>query len=1123
MPRWKHTFAYLVTGDPDPKITPAITRTDSRFIFNGTINKVNATFLVDSGCSTNVISADFVRKNNIPITKSDNLHLRFGNGNTSNSNTFATVVLNRKNYSRTIKFVVAPIFQDAIIGTPWFEDIEITHLDWQYRTFQFKDKFSKTSHDWSNIKRARIEKVIHCTINELQANTTWIASIPINEILEINEIKEEPSHRGIFNFKAQPKKPDLPSMIDQTKLEPLLQHYDSIFQEPTKLPPPRPENHKIILEPDSKLPPWRPLGHLSQYELQVLKETLTNLMDKGFIKHSSSPYGANILFAKKSDGGLRLCIDYRRLNSITVKDRTPLPNIKEMQDRLAGAKFFTKLDLRDGFYNIMIHPDDQHKTAFRTRYGHFEFLVLPFGLCNAPATFTRMMNRIFGHLYDSCIIAYVDDVLIYSNTEDDHLAHLQLVFELLQTNTLFLKLSKCEIAKESVNYCGTKVSQEGIHLAQDKLESLFNTPVPTNIKQMQSFLGICNWFRDFIPAFSLVATPLTELTKKVTPWSWTPREHNAVMLLLHRIASAPCLRFFDQDRETHIYTDASLFGLGGWLGQVYEDGVHPVMFWSRKLLPAEVNYHTHERELLALVDFTKKCRHYILGMPEVISQTDHKALIYLQNQPKLSIRQANWVEWLQQFNIKIEYLPGLYNFLADHLSRNPEFTPTCPRCQETFTLSREVKPIEINQSEEIVPFNTKKIANEIKKVRFLDQDRETLTLSKEVKPIEVNQSEVIVPFDTKKIAIEIKKEFPDCAGQPDKLERHWTFTEGLLYYLGKLFIPTPVRIDLLHDHHSVAQAGHLGFQKTLNRLLPLYYWPTMRKDCYNFVKICDPCQRSKKSNQPTRTILKPLPVPIERFHTVQMDFFPTPRDSAGYNSVMIIVDKLTKFIDLQPCKTTSTAAAIATIFYKSWLCRGFPAPKVIVSDRDPRFISKFWGEITSAMDTRLAMSTARHQQTNGLGEQVVRRVKDCFRALGRPKNWRNDLAAIAFALNSAIHSSTGFTPNSLVYGYSPEDINPFQPFASDLDLLHDAIQNALARVGRTEITYNKHAQAHEGLEVGDYVLLDRTGLNWPEDQNKPSLLLPPKIGPFRIVAKHPTENYELVLPNSWKVHPIFAR
>jgi len=169
------------------------------------------------------------------------------------------------------------------------------------------------------------------------------------------------------------------------------------------------------------------------------------------------------------------------------------------------------------------------------------------------------------------------------------------------------------------------------------------------------------------------------------------------------------------------------------------------------------------------------------------------------------------------------------------------------------------------------------------------------------------------------------------------------------------------------------------------------------------------------------------------------------------------------------------------------------------------------------------MSTARHQQTNGLGEQVVRRVKDCFRAIGRPKNWRNDLAAIAFALNSAIHSSTGFTPNSLVYGYSPEDINPFQPFASDLDLLHDAIQNALARVGRTEITYNKHAQAHEGLQVCDYVLVDRTGLNWPEDQNKPSLLLPPKIGPFRIVAKHPNENYELVLPNSWKVHPIFAR
>jgi hypothetical protein len=189
-----------------------------------------------------------------------------------------------------------------------------------------------------------------------------------------------------------------------------------------------------------------------------------------------------------------------------------------MQERISSAKIFTKLDLRDGFHNVMLHPDDQHKTAFRTRYGHFDFKVLPFGLCNAPATFTRMMNRIFGDLYDTCIIAYVDDILIYSKTEEDHLRHLDLVFQRLQENKLFLKLSKCAFGKSSVDFCGTTVSSQRLHIDSSKLETLFATPAPTNVKQLQSFLGICNWFRDFITDFSIIAHCLTELTKKATPW-----------------------------------------------------------------------------------------------------------------------------------------------------------------------------------------------------------------------------------------------------------------------------------------------------------------------------------------------------------------------------------------------------------------------------------------------------------------------------------------------------------------------------------------------------------------------------------------------------------------------------
>jgi hypothetical protein len=216
-----------------------------------------------------------------------------------------------------------------------------------------------------------------------------------------------------------------------------------------------------------------------------------------------------------------------------------------------------------------------------------------------------MMNRIFGDLYDTCIIAYVDDILIYSATEEDRLRHLNLVFQRLQENKLFLKLSKCAFDKSSVDFCGTNVSSQGVHIDSSKLEALCATPAPTNVKQLQYFLGICNWFREFIPDFSIIAHCLKELTKKATPWQWNYDRQTAVLILLHKIANAPCLTYFDPDLETHLFTDASLYGIGGWLGQRHADGkIHPIAFWKRKLLPAEIHYPTHECELLALVEIT---------------------------------------------------------------------------------------------------------------------------------------------------------------------------------------------------------------------------------------------------------------------------------------------------------------------------------------------------------------------------------------------------------------------------------------------------------------------------------------------------------------------------------------
>ena len=693
-PHWKESWAFLVSGTPKPDELPVIPRAGtscSRFVFNCTINETRAVALADTGCTAMVVSADYVEKHKLKTERCEETSFRFANKTSRSANRKITIEFTRDKYTRTMDCYVAAIKHDIILGTPWFDSVA-TNLDWRSRQIHFLDYATNTRHTWSAIGKPKSQMIRRVRYSDPQAflrNTEWAAVIDLQLLhdpteqdiaeMDVDESLEIP--KGMYDY-SQADQADRPApirLISDERLARILKKYDSIFQEPTELPPSRPDDHGIELT-DVKIPPWRNLGNLNQYELEALKEYLQKMFAKHWIEHSKSPFGASILFAKKKDGTLRVVVDYRGLNNITVKDRTPLPNIKEMQERLRGAKIFTKLDLRDGFNNILVRPEDQHKTAFRTRYGHFQYRVLPFGLCNAPATFMRMMNRIFGDLYDSCIIAYVDDIRIYSATPEEHEAHLALVFDRLREHRLYLKLSKCSFAVDRTEFCGTDVDTTGIYLDRSKLDPLFRTRIPKTVKDVQSFLGVCNWFRDFIPQFADSALPLTELTKKNCPWRWTPLEHAAVVLLLHRISSAPCLRYFDPSLDIVLHTDASLFGIGGWLGQVHPDGLHPVLFWSRKLIPAEANYPTHERELLALVKMCEKFRPMLLGRP-FLAKTDHRAIIHLQNQPLLSHRQVRWVQCLQEYQIVIEYIPGEKNFLADLLSRSPTFVPLCSACK----------------------------------------------------------------------------------------------------------------------------------------------------------------------------------------------------------------------------------------------------------------------------------------------------------------------------------------------------------------------------------------------------------------------------------------------------------
>ncbi|WVZ51917.1 hypothetical protein U9M48_003017, partial [Paspalum notatum var. saurae] len=451
--------------------------------------------------------------------------------------------------------------------------------------------------------------------------------------------------------------------LQEIKKIPAVCEFPDVFpKELPGLPPDRNVEFSIELVPCTAFVSKRPYGMAPDVRKE-LKTQLQEQLDKGFIHPSSSPWGCPALFVEKKDqGGKQLCVDYRPLNAVTIKNKYPLPHIDILIDQLAGARVFSKIDLRSGYYQIKIREEDIPKRAFLTRYGLYEYLIMSFGLTNAPAFFMYMMNSVFMNELDKFLVVFIDDILIYSKNEEEHKEHLRIVLTRLREHKPYAKFSKCVFWLKEVSFLGHILSEKWVAVDPSKVESVLNWKQPESVTKIRSFLGLAGYYRRFIKNFSKTAKPMTSLTKKNAKYTWSPNCEEAFQSLKRSLTTAPVLAQSDVTKPFDVYCDASGNGLGCFL---MKEG-RIVAYASRQLRKHEAYYPTHDLELAVVVHALKIWRHYLLGNTCHI-YTDHKSLKYILTQPELNMRQRRWLELIKDYDLEIHYHPGKANVVADAL------------------------------------------------------------------------------------------------------------------------------------------------------------------------------------------------------------------------------------------------------------------------------------------------------------------------------------------------------------------------------------------------------------------------------------------------------------------------
>ncbi|GBG81573.1 hypothetical protein CBR_g32564 [Chara braunii] len=563
------------------------------------------------------------------------------------------------------------------------------------------------------------------------------------------------------------------------------------MQEPFGLPN-RPTKHCIELLPGA-VPPKGRIYRMSPAELEELRRQLETLTSKGWIKPSTSEFGAPVLFVPKGSGEFRMCIDYRGLNKITRKSTEPLPRIDGLLDIVQGCTIFSKVDLKSGYHQIEMAEEDVHKMGFKTRYGTYEYLVIRFGLCNAPGTFQTEMHRIFRPYLDKFMVVYLNDIVVFNKTTREHAEHLALVLQSLRDNQYKINKEKSSFGVPSVIDLGHVISGDGLAPEAAKIAAIQDWPQPQTVRDVRSFLGLASYYRNLVRNFSAVAAPLTNLIKKDTPFLWSLHCQMTFAGLKQALTRAPVLKLSDPTMPFVLTTDASQYGIGAVLQQDDGNGLRPVEFMSKKIKTQMLQDSTYEKELYALVSALKHWKYFLLGRHFKIF-SDHSTLQWLKSQGELNDKLARYIQFIDLFDFELKHKKGCYNKVADALSRRPD----------SFALISSTHS-------------------------FGEEVRQTITRS-------LPQDPTYGPI------------VRNLQADPN-FEPGYALSSDLLYTYNKgkerLCIPEDQQLRTLLMSECHDARGHFGFLKSYAALSQRFFWKEMRSDMLRYVDTCELCQRNK--------------------------------------------------------------------------------------------------------------------------------------------------------------------------------------------------------------------------------------------------------------------------------------